>query len=129
MRRTAQLSLWHHWGLYGTMLHQCNARVQAEGGRWSRRRSRVRREEAAGGRSEGGNGTVVLARKAQVSGPVSRAQCRVAMLQSKLKSAELRIAGQCETIKVLETALTTKDGDLQRLEEVCHDSIHMECMH
>lgn len=92
--------------------------MQAEGGRWSRRRSRVRREEAAGGRSEGGHGAAVVARKPQVSGPVGRAQCRVAMLQSKLKSAELRIAGQCETIKVLEAALTTKDGDLQRLEEV-----------
>lgn len=90
--------------------------MQAEGGRWSRRRSRTRGEVTSGARSEGAG--ALAPRRVPTSGPAGRAQCRVAMLQSKLRSADLRIAGQCETIKVLEAALGAKDDDLQRLEEV-----------
>ena len=90
------------------------AYVQAEGGRWSRRRSQARLEEAATPRSEG----VASARKTRAAGTVARAQCRVSMLQSKLRGAELRLAGQYETIKVLEASLSAKDSELQRLAEV-----------
>eukprot|EP00892_Ulva_mutabilis_P011483 jgi/Ulvmu1/8707/UM047_0047.1 len=86
--------------------------MQGEGGRWSRRRSVARLEDTPA-RSE----ACGAVRASRAVGPVARAQCRVAMLQSKLRSAELRMAGQCETIKVLEASLSAKDGELQRLEE------------